>query len=84
MVVKAELEADYRKLLQILRGNEKLERQLLSRNRGLDMASVLLMRLDMFIQFTMGDPTEYPDRLAFETQWGEQMRNILTKAVLKT
>lgn len=80
--VAPELKDEYRRLLNMLRGNEKLERQLRSRRKGLDMSSVLLVRLDTFIDSSMGSATHSPERLAFELKFAEQMRSMLTQAVL--
>lgn len=81
--VAPELKDEYDRWMSIQRGNERLERELVTtQQRSIDPQALTFMRLDAITLELLGDPRTDERRLDFEIQFAEGIRSMLTRAKL--
>lgn len=79
-----ELKEDHRLFMSILRGNARLEHQLMQKGRQLDPAMIWQSRMEFIMNELMGDPTQSRRRLDFEITYAEFIQSVLNRSILET
>ncbi len=80
--VRPELTEEYERLLAIARGNARREDRL-AKEKGLqiDLTHLLLAKLDTYLDFILGSPTQDKTRLEFEIKFAENIRGLLDRTL---
>ena len=78
-----ELIPQLREMNNLLRGNQRIEQQLMQKGQRVDPGLVMMMRVEHLINVILGAPQESQERIDFEKSFGEQMASILSQALIQ-